>query len=32
MNQRFVNLSDWPRFQGAVVVDDTQIDYSELLR
>jgi CRISPR-associated endonuclease/helicase Cas3 len=32
MNQRFgAYLSDWPRFQGAFVVDDTQIDYSELL-
>lgn len=32
MNQRFgTNLADWPRFQGAVVVDDTQLNYSELL-
>ncbi len=32
MNQRFgENQSDWQRFQGAVVVDDTQLNYSELL-
>jgi CRISPR-associated endonuclease/helicase Cas3 len=32
MNQRFgANISDWPRFQGAVVVDNTQLAYSELL-
>lgn len=32
MNQRFgTNYSDWPRFRGAVVVDDTQIDYSKYL-
>jgi CRISPR-associated endonuclease/helicase Cas3 len=32
MNQRFrENQSDWPRFQGVTVVDDAELDYSELL-
>jgi CRISPR-associated endonuclease/helicase Cas3 len=32
MNQRFgTSLSDCQRFQGAVVVDDTHLNYSELL-
>ena len=25
------SLSDWSRFQGAVVVDETQLNYSELV-
>ena len=32
MNPRYGGvLSDWTRFQGAVVVDETQLHYSELL-
>ena len=31
MNQRGGDISDWPRFQGAVIVDDTQLNYSDVL-